>query len=175
MAPYQPRLDWQMWFAALGNFQHNPWILHLGVKLLKGEKTVLDLLENPPRRRPTLIRADSYVYTFSSGNSSTEDWWARSEQSKIEYLPVLELSNPQLRQVMKQLGWERSMSKTKFAIHPLTELIMNPIRSFFESCALKHPHQSAPLLTATLWTLSYFTGQGIMFYKRKIVSKVKQE
>ena len=28
-APHQPRLDWQMWFAALGSYQSNPWLLHL--------------------------------------------------------------------------------------------------------------------------------------------------
>ena len=33
-APHQPRLDWQMWFAALGNYQHNPWFLNLVYRLL---------------------------------------------------------------------------------------------------------------------------------------------
>merc|ERR1719336_3200893 len=36
MLPHQPRLDWQMWFAALGNYQHNPWLLHLMYKILDG-------------------------------------------------------------------------------------------------------------------------------------------
>src|SRR5204863_9605213 len=27
VAPHQPRLDWQMWFAALGDYRSNPWIL----------------------------------------------------------------------------------------------------------------------------------------------------
>ena len=26
VAPYQPRLDWQMWFAALGRYQENPLV-----------------------------------------------------------------------------------------------------------------------------------------------------
>ena len=34
MLPHQPRLDWQMWFAALGSYQHNPWLLSLVYRLL---------------------------------------------------------------------------------------------------------------------------------------------
>ena len=30
--PHQPRLDWQMWFAALGSYQHNPWLLNLAYR-----------------------------------------------------------------------------------------------------------------------------------------------
>ena len=37
-APHQPRLDWQMWFAALGSYEHNPWLVHLVYKLLIGQK-----------------------------------------------------------------------------------------------------------------------------------------
>lgn len=35
IAPHQPRLDWQMWFAALGSWRHNPWLLHLMLKVLR--------------------------------------------------------------------------------------------------------------------------------------------
>ena len=38
IAPHQPRLDWQMWFAALGSYQHDPWIIHLMYRLLIGQK-----------------------------------------------------------------------------------------------------------------------------------------
>ena len=37
-APHQPRLDWQMWFAALGRYEHNPWLIHLIYRLLVGQK-----------------------------------------------------------------------------------------------------------------------------------------
>ena len=37
-APHQPRLDWQMWFAALGSYEHNPWLVHLVYRLLIGQK-----------------------------------------------------------------------------------------------------------------------------------------
>jgi hypothetical protein len=35
IAPHQPRLDWQMWFAALGSYSHDPWIIHLADQLLE--------------------------------------------------------------------------------------------------------------------------------------------
>ena len=34
--PHQPRLDWQMWFAALGNYQSNPWLISLVWRILEG-------------------------------------------------------------------------------------------------------------------------------------------
>ena len=37
-APHQPRLDWQMWFAALGSFHYNPWFGNLLYRLLTGQK-----------------------------------------------------------------------------------------------------------------------------------------
>ena len=38
VAPHQPRLDWQMWFAALGSYQSNPWLVHLVYRLLIGQR-----------------------------------------------------------------------------------------------------------------------------------------
>ena len=38
VVPHQPRLDWQMWFAALGSYQHNPWFLNLVYRLLMNER-----------------------------------------------------------------------------------------------------------------------------------------
>ncbi|RYE99298.1 MAG: lipase maturation factor family protein, partial [Methanobacteriota archaeon] len=44
VAPHQPRLDWQMWFAALGSYQSSPWIVSLADKLLEGEPAAYALL-----------------------------------------------------------------------------------------------------------------------------------
>ena len=38
--PYQPRLDWQMWFAALSDYQKNPWFVNLTLRLLEGSPDV---------------------------------------------------------------------------------------------------------------------------------------
>lgn len=65
IAPFQPRLDWQMWFAALGTPEHNFWTKTLVYRLLSAEPSVLNLLE--PQGRPILsIRIMAYDYTFTS-------------------------------------------------------------------------------------------------------------
>jgi hypothetical protein len=91
--PYQPRLDWQMWFAALGNYQSNPWFLGLAVKLLEGSPDVIGLLvHNPfPNKPPKFIRAQVYDYTFSDWETrrQTGAWWDRKLVG--EYLPAIGL------------------------------------------------------------------------------------
>ena len=44
-APYQPRLDWQMWFAALGSYQNNVWFISLVDKLLENCESVVSLMD----------------------------------------------------------------------------------------------------------------------------------
>ena len=66
-APHQPRLDWQIWFAALGSYEYNPWFVHLVFRLLQGQQDVQDLLaKNPfPHRPPTYIRVQLYKYHYT--------------------------------------------------------------------------------------------------------------
>ncbi len=45
VAPHQPRLDWQMWFAALGTYQENSWVGNLVYRLLRGDSAVLGLMD----------------------------------------------------------------------------------------------------------------------------------
>jgi hypothetical protein len=53
VAPHQPRLDWQMWFAALSDFRQEPWFLRFCQRLLEGSEPVLALLaSNPFPRAP---------------------------------------------------------------------------------------------------------------------------
>lgn len=81
VAPYQPRLDWQMWFAALGNYQESPWFVNFMVRLMQGSPPVLDLLaRNPfPAAPPRYVRALIYDYHFTdfSERRATGDWWRR--------------------------------------------------------------------------------------------------
>ena len=95
--PFQPRLDWQMWFAALSNFRSNPWFVNLAVKLLQGDEAVLSLLAgNPfPVRPPKFVRATVYQYTFSDADTRrrTGAWWARTPRGL--YLPVVGLRTGQ--------------------------------------------------------------------------------
>jgi len=70
-APHQPRLDWQMWFAALGSYQYNFWFRVLCYRLLTNEPSVTALLqENPfPNKPPKFIKALLYTYHYSPADS----------------------------------------------------------------------------------------------------------
>lgn len=95
VAPHQPRLDWQMWFAALGDVRHNPWFVAFALRLLEGEPAVLALLEdNPfPDRPPRFVRAVRYDYRFTTPERRRETgrWW-RATPEDI-YLPPVSLAN----------------------------------------------------------------------------------
>jgi len=91
--PYQPRLDWQMWFAALGNYRADPWFVNFAVRLLEGSPDVLALMgQNPfPSGAPRYIRARLYEYRFTTAaeRNATGNWWTR--ELKGEYLPGVSL------------------------------------------------------------------------------------
>ena len=78
--PHQPRLDWQMWFAALDDPQRLPWFSRFLAALLKNEPAVMALLErNPfPDKPPMYVRAQYYEYTYAgSGEKAKGIWWDR--------------------------------------------------------------------------------------------------
>ena len=120
LLPHQHRLDWQMWFAALGSYQYNPWLLSLVFRLLEGRQEVLELLhmESPfinRQKPPKFIRAKLYKYHFTE---SGPDWWRREEQG--EYLPELSLDNDQLKDILKSQGIIGHKSESK--IHKVKNL-----------------------------------------------------
>ncbi len=92
-APHQPRLDWQMWFAALGSYRENPWFGRLIVRLLHGSQDVRQLLAKDPfpHEPPRYIRATFYRYRFTTSRERRETgvWWKREELR--EYLPSVSL------------------------------------------------------------------------------------
>ncbi len=78
--PHQPRLDWQMWFAALDDPRRVNWFPHFLERLLENEPTVTALLDRNPfaERAPQYIRAQFYDYTFSSAADQRRGvWWQR--------------------------------------------------------------------------------------------------
>ena len=94
-APHQPRLDWQMWFAAFETYRENPWFVGLAIQLLKGSPDVGGLLaHNPfPQKPPRYIRARLYDYRFTTAAEHQQSgaWWKRRELR--EYLPAISLEN----------------------------------------------------------------------------------
>jgi len=91
--PHQPRVDWQLWFAALESPYQNRWFLNFVRRLLENEPQVTSLLENNPfpHQPPKYIRALLYEYRFSSPEEKdkTGAWWDRSLTSV--YMPAVSL------------------------------------------------------------------------------------
>ena len=78
--PHQPRLDWQMWFAALDDPRRLRWFSRFLERLLENEPTVTALLErNPfPDKPPIYVRAQFYDYTYAGSEEKARGrWWDR--------------------------------------------------------------------------------------------------
>jgi hypothetical protein len=92
--PHMPRLDWQMWFAALGPPERSPWLWSLLRHLLLGTRSVLDLLDtNPfPDAPPIAVRALLYEYRFSDAaqRAAMGAWWTRTLVG--EFIPETRLA-----------------------------------------------------------------------------------
>jgi len=91
--PHQPRLDWQMWFAALSRYDYTPWFQAFLARLLEGSPRVLALMgRNPfPDHPPKYARAQLYEYRFTTWRERRETgaWWSRTLVGA--YSPVVTL------------------------------------------------------------------------------------
>ena len=94
VAPHQPRLDWQMWFAALQPFEGGGWFHRFCLRLLEGSPEVIALLATDPfpGRPPKYIRGTLYRYHFTSlaTGRRTGAWWTRDRIG--EYSPPISLN-----------------------------------------------------------------------------------
>ncbi len=80
-APYQPRFDWNLWFASLGTIDENPWVMNTEVRLLENSPPVLELFRgNPFPKGPKAIRVVLWQYWFSSRQEKARSgvWWDRT-------------------------------------------------------------------------------------------------
>ena len=92
--PHQPRLDWQMWFAALEDPRRLPWFWRFLQRLLENERSVTALLrKNPfPDKPPVYVRAEFYDYAFTDeAGKATGRWWERHLLGP--YFPVVALNS----------------------------------------------------------------------------------
>ena len=82
-APYQPRFDWNLWFASLGDWRENEMVPLTEERLLLGDEDVLALFRgNPfPQIPPRYVRAVLWQYWFTSMDEKrrTGDWWRRED------------------------------------------------------------------------------------------------
>ncbi len=95
VAPHQPRLDWQMWFAALGRWQGNIWLVKLLGRLLEGAGEVEKLFAHNPfdKAPPKYIRASLYTYAFTdrASGKAAGSWWQREYRGL--YFPEISLED----------------------------------------------------------------------------------
>jgi hypothetical protein len=93
-APYQPRFEWNLWFAALGTWRENPFAVRTEVELLLNSQDVLALFRsNPfPTASPKQIRAVIWQYWFTdrATKRATGNWWRREYRGL--YAPTLQRS-----------------------------------------------------------------------------------
>ena len=86
-APHQPRLDWQMWFAALSGRRQEDWFENFVVRLLENEPAVTHLLaRNPfPDTPPKYVRAILFKYQFTTSEEHriSGAWWKRRETGEF--------------------------------------------------------------------------------------------
>jgi len=91
-APYQPRFDWNLWFASLSSWRESPIVPNTAVRLLSNDEDVLQLFANNPfpQSPPHQIRTVLWQYWFTSMKEKRETgmWWKR--QLLGRYMPTIE-------------------------------------------------------------------------------------
>lgn len=100
-APWQWRLDWQLWFAWRDRVDDNPWLVHLVGQLLRGDRAVEPLfaVDPFPRDPPRFVRIQEYTYRFDRAHV-----WAREPVGT--YLRPVDLADPKLCAYLDAHGWE---------------------------------------------------------------------
>ena len=95
-APYQPRFDWNLWFASLAPWQQNPWIVFTEQRLIEGSPSVLALFRDDPfhGKPPNMVRTMIYQYWFTDldTKNKTGAWWRRQELG--EFSPAVQRDVP---------------------------------------------------------------------------------
>ena len=80
-APYQPRFDWNLWFASLGPWQQSTWVVKTQLRLTEGSPSVLRLFRADPfgGNPPPLVRTVLWQYWFTDRKTkrATGAWWRR--------------------------------------------------------------------------------------------------
>ncbi len=91
-APYQPRFEWNLWFASLGSWQQYPWVVNAEIRLLEGSPDVLRLFRrnpfagSPPQQVRTVLW--QYWFTRAGEKRRTGRWWRREPRGS--YAPAFE-------------------------------------------------------------------------------------
>jgi hypothetical protein len=105
IAPYQLRLDWQMWFASMSSANEYPWTLNLEWKLLHNHAGAVSLFANNPfpDKPPKYIRAVLYRYAFAKPGNAQGLWWTREKLG--DWIPAMSANDPRLLEFLKTYEW----------------------------------------------------------------------
>ncbi|HJW17358.1 MAG TPA: lipase maturation factor family protein [Flavisolibacter sp.] len=106
IAPYQLRLDWQMWFASMSTPNEYPWTMHLVYKLLHNDQDAVSLFASDPfaGRPPRYIRAILYRYAFAPPGNPQGLIWTRERVDT--WLPPMSANDRILLDFLKAEGWQ---------------------------------------------------------------------
>jgi len=100
-APYQPRFEWNLWFASLGEWREYPWVLRTELRLLQGSPSVLHLFASDPfpDGPPAWVRAVRWQYWFTTPEEkrATGAFWKREDRGL--YAPELHLTSGRVEAV----------------------------------------------------------------------------
>jgi hypothetical protein len=104
IAPYQPRIDWQIWFAAQSTTSRHGWLIHLTWKFLHNDEAALGLIaHNPfPDQPPVFIKIDRYDYNFEKPFS--DHTWQRTYIDA--WMEPVNINTPALTRFIDSYGWE---------------------------------------------------------------------
>jgi predicted nucleotidyltransferase len=129
MSPYHRRLDWLLWFAAMGSPREYPWAVHLVAELLDGDPGALSLFAWDPFAGvpPRHVRVDLYLYRLARPGAAV--WWERTREGP--WLPPLERENPELREFLRrkgcsmrsEQGWYRAILKITMVDEELAQKV----------------------------------------------------
>ncbi|WP_183558903.1 lipase maturation factor family protein [Mucilaginibacter sp. SP1R1] len=105
IAPYQLRLDWQMWFAAMSSADQYPWTYNLAWKLLHNDAGAVSLFAATPfpGRSPRFIRAVLYRYKFAKPGNPQGFYWTRERIG--DWIPATSVNDPKLTEFLRYEGW----------------------------------------------------------------------
>ncbi|NXI35141.1 LMF2 factor, partial [Galbula dea] len=158
VAPHQPRLDWQMWFAALGHHSSSPWFTSFVHRLLQGKKDVIRLVQVDESqypfsaRPPAYIRAHLYKYWFTGsteGSQGHSPWWRR--QLIQEFFPPVSLGDPTLDTLLHQYGM-----KDRTSLQPSPDALLPSLLRFLRQLSLPFSGHTI------LWSLYLLVATGTL-------------
>lgn len=105
IAPYQLRLDWQMWFGSMSIPDQYTWTYNLVWKLLHNDAQATSLFASNPfkDKPPKYVRAELYVYKFAPSGNKENLWWTK--EKIVNWIQPLSADNKQLIDYLKYEGW----------------------------------------------------------------------